>query len=85
MTEDGDEAELGLVALPLTIVSCLKPLIVLFRQIFLSLVGGSLFSLLSPDGERIKGFEEVPVVVGVCKTANCELRRLFGLLGAFVK
>ena len=72
MTEDGDDAELHVP--PPAIVSCLKLLIDLLRQMFLSFVddvGGSLFSLLShTDGVRMKGFDVAPVIVGVCKTAN---------------
>ena len=72
MTEDGDDAELHVP--PPAIVSCLKLLMDLLRQMFLSFeddVGGSLFSLLShTDGVRMKGFDVAPVIVGVCKTAN---------------
>lgn len=70
MTEDGDDAELHV---PPAIVSCLKLLIDLLRQMFLSFddVVGSLFSLLShTDGVRTNGFDGTPVIVGVCKTAN---------------
>lgn len=59
MTELGDDAEL-------LVPSCLKLLIVLFRQILRNFVG-SLFSLLLSldDGESMKGFDATPVVVGV--------------------
>lgn len=56
MTEDGDEAELLVV-------------IDLLRQILRNFVG-SLFSLLLSLGDKMKGFVETPVVVGVCSTAN---------------
>lgn len=64
MTELGDEAEL-------LVPSCLKLLMDLFRQILRNFVG-SLFSLLLSldEGESIKGFDDMPVVVGVWSTAN---------------
>lgn len=70
MTEDGDDAEL---LVPPAIESCLKLLMDLLRQMFLSFddVVGSLFSLLSQiEGVRMNGLDVAPVVVGVCKTAN---------------
>lgn len=62
MTDEGDEAEL---LVPPAIVSCLKLLLMdLLRQMLRSFEG-SLFSLLSLEGVRMKGFVEEPVVVGV--------------------
>jgi hypothetical protein len=65
MTDEGDEAEL---LVPPAMVSCFKLLLMdLLRQMLRSFedVDGSLFSLLSLEGVRMKGFVEQPVVVGV--------------------
>lgn len=88
MTDEGDDAELLVPPPPIApLLSCLKLLMVLFRQTFRSLFDdGSLFSLLSDDdGDMKNGFERHEEVVGVWRTANDELNMLFGLFGAFVK
>ena len=64
MTDDGEEAEL---LVPQTLLSCIKLLMVLLRQILRSF-DGSLFSLLLSDndvGEMMNGFDVHDEVVGV--------------------